>query len=56
MPITGSRPNVAIVTGCASGICLATTERLHASGWCVAAFDRDQAAIAKLRNAYGDKV
>ena len=53
---TGSRPRAAIVTGGASGIGLATTERLLASGWRVAVFDRDQVAITKLHNAYGDKV
>jgi NAD(P)-dependent dehydrogenase (short-subunit alcohol dehydrogenase family) len=56
MPNTGSRPRTVIITGGASGIGLATTERLLAVGWRVAAFDRDQAAIAKLHNAYGDKV
>ena len=56
MPNTGSCPRAAIVTGGASGIGLATTERLLASGWRVAAFDRDQAAMAKLHNTYGDKV
>jgi NAD(P)-dependent dehydrogenase (short-subunit alcohol dehydrogenase family) len=53
---TGSRARGAIVTGGASGIGLATTARLLASGWRVAAFDRDQAAIATLRNSFGDKV
>ena len=56
MPNTGSRSHAVIVTGGASGIGLATTERLLASGWRVAAFDRDQTAIAKLRNMHGDKV
>ena len=53
---TGSHQRVVIVAGGASGIGLATTERLLASGWHVAAFDRDQAAIAKLHNTYGDKL
>ena len=46
----------AIVTGGASGIGLATVERLLAAGWRVAALDRDSAALAKLRGAHGDKV
>jgi NAD(P)-dependent dehydrogenase (short-subunit alcohol dehydrogenase family) len=53
---TGSHPRAAIITGGASGIGLATTERLLASGWRVAVFDRDQAAIAKLQHAHGDKL
>jgi NAD(P)-dependent dehydrogenase (short-subunit alcohol dehydrogenase family) len=40
MPNTGSRPHAVIVTGGASEIGLATTERLLASGWRVAAFDQ----------------
>ena len=56
MPNTGSRPRAVIVTGGASGIGLATTKRLLALGWHVAAFDRDHAAIANLHSAYGDKV
>ena len=46
----------AIVTGGASGIGLATVERLLDSGWRVTALDRDSAALAKLRGAHGDKV
>jgi 3-oxoacyl-[acyl-carrier protein] reductase len=56
MLITGSRKCAAIVTGGTSGIGLATTERLLASEWHVAAFDCNVAAIAKLQDAYGDKV
>jgi NAD(P)-dependent dehydrogenase (short-subunit alcohol dehydrogenase family) len=56
MPNTGSRPRAVIVTGGASGIGLATIKRLLALEWRVAAFDRDHAAIMKLRHAYGDKV
>jgi NAD(P)-dependent dehydrogenase (short-subunit alcohol dehydrogenase family) len=48
--------HTAIVTGGASGIGLATTERLLASGWSVAVFDRDATAIAKLPSAFGDKM
>src|SRR5947209_10847154 len=44
----------AIVTGGASGIGLATVERLLAAGWRVTALDRDEAALAKLHGAYGD--
>jgi NAD(P)-dependent dehydrogenase (short-subunit alcohol dehydrogenase family) len=46
----------AIVTGGASGIGLATVERLLAAGWRVGALDRDQKALAKLRGRHGDKV
>jgi NAD(P)-dependent dehydrogenase (short-subunit alcohol dehydrogenase family) len=56
MPNTESRPRAVIVTGGASGIGLATIKRLLALGWRVAAFDRDDAAIMKLRHACGDKV
>src|SRR5947209_1447618 len=46
----------AIVTGGASGIGLATVECLLAAGWRVTALDRDEAALAKLRGAHGEKV
>src|SRR3954470_13090466 len=46
----------AIVTGGASGIGLATVECLIAAGWRVTALDRDEAALAKLRAAHGEKV
>jgi NAD(P)-dependent dehydrogenase (short-subunit alcohol dehydrogenase family) len=39
---------VALVTGAASGIGLATVERLLEAGWKVAAVDRDQKALAGL--------
>ena len=42
----------AIVTGGASGIGLAAVERLIAGGWNVAALDRDQAALGKLKRAH----
>jgi 3-oxoacyl-[acyl-carrier protein] reductase len=38
----GAQSRVAIITGAASGIGLATAGRLLASGWSVAAFDRDE--------------
>jgi NAD(P)-dependent dehydrogenase (short-subunit alcohol dehydrogenase family) len=41
-----NRYPVAIITGAASGIGLATAERLLSSGWKVAAFDRDEEALA----------
>jgi NAD(P)-dependent dehydrogenase (short-subunit alcohol dehydrogenase family) len=41
-----NRHPVAIITGAASGIGLATAERLLSSGWKVAAFDRDEKALA----------
>ena len=53
-PESGAR--AAIVTGGASGIGLATVERLIAAGWRVGALDRDAAALAKLRGAHGDTV
>jgi NAD(P)-dependent dehydrogenase (short-subunit alcohol dehydrogenase family) len=46
----------AIVTGGASGIGLATVERLIAAGWRVTALDRDASALARLRGAHGEKV
>src|SRR3989440_10935857 len=46
----------AIVTGGASGIGLATVELLLAAGWRVAALDRDEAALTKLRNTHGNNV
>jgi NAD(P)-dependent dehydrogenase (short-subunit alcohol dehydrogenase family) len=52
---TGSA-RAAIVTGGASGIGLATVERLIAAGWHVGALDRDAAALAKLHSAHGDSV
>ena len=45
----------AIVTGGASGIGLATVERLLVAGWRVTALDRDETALAKLRGTHGDK-
>jgi NAD(P)-dependent dehydrogenase (short-subunit alcohol dehydrogenase family) len=46
----------AIVTGGASGIGLATVERLVATGWNVGALDRDEAALARLAEAHQGKV
>src|SRR5205085_7503970 len=54
MTTKGTR--AAIVTGGASGIGLATVERLIATGWRVTALDRDETALAKLRGAHGEKV
>ncbi|TMJ02918.1 MAG: SDR family oxidoreductase [Alphaproteobacteria bacterium] len=55
--MANSQPQrAAIVTGGASGIGLATVERLIAAGWRVTALDRDAAALAKLRAAHGDTV
>ena len=53
MAKTAARARVALVTGGASGIGLATAERLLASGWKVAIVDRDEKAIAGQRKQYG---
>jgi NAD(P)-dependent dehydrogenase (short-subunit alcohol dehydrogenase family) len=42
----------AVITGGASGIGLACAERLLASGWRVGILDRDEAALARLRDRY----
>ncbi|ACB35440.1 short-chain dehydrogenase/reductase SDR [Leptothrix cholodnii SP-6] len=47
---------VAVVTGAASGIGLASTEALLASGARVVMVDRDEAAMAALRGRHGDAV
>ena len=44
-----AKDRVALITGAASGIGLATVERLLESGWKVAALDRDEAALENLR-------
>lgn len=46
----------AIVTGGASGIGLATVERLIAAGWRAGALDRDGPALATLRSVHGGNV
>src|SRR5581483_5342224 len=50
-PARGDR--VALVTGAASGIGLATARRLFESGWKVAAVDRDADALARLAGELG---
>ena len=46
---TKPTPRVAVITGGASGIGLATAERLLASGWKIAILDRDEKALAAAR-------
>ena len=47
---------VAVVTGAASGIGLASTEAMLAAGSRVVMVDRDEAALKVLCNHYGDAV
>jgi NAD(P)-dependent dehydrogenase (short-subunit alcohol dehydrogenase family) len=51
----GARTRAALVTGGASGIGLACTERLIAAGWRVGIVDRDAAALARAREALRDR-
>ena len=46
---------VAIVTGGASGIGLATVERLVGAGWRVGILDRDEAALARARETFAGR-
>jgi len=48
-----TRDRVALVTGAASGIGLATVERLLDAGWKVAALDRDESALASVAGKIG---
>ncbi len=48
-----AKERVALITGGASGIGLATAERLLASGWKVAVVDRDEKALEAQRKQYG---
>src|ERR1700729_3691787 len=47
---------VAVVTGAASGIGLASTEAMLAAGSRVVMVDRDEAALRTLRKKHGDAV
>src|SRR3979411_2191594 len=62
-PNKGDRPmarelegKVAVVTGAASGIALASTEAMLAGGSRVVMVDRDEAALKALCNKHGDAV
>jgi NAD(P)-dependent dehydrogenase (short-subunit alcohol dehydrogenase family) len=50
-----NRHPVAVITGAASGIGLATAERLLVAGWKVAAFDRDEKALASTYRERAEK-
>src|SRR5258706_8264180 len=52
----GSFRKVAVVTGAASGIGLASTEAMLAAGSRVVMVDRDEAALKALCNKHGDAV
>jgi len=47
---------VAVVTGAASGIGLASTEAMLAAGSCVVMVDREKAALKALCSRHGDAV
>jgi len=53
MARSAGRERVALVTGGASGIGLATVRRLLAAGWKVAAVDRDATALSALARELG---
>ena len=55
-PDARARPRLALVTGAASGIGRAITDRLVADGARVIAGDIDDVALAALRDALGDRV
>lgn len=48
------KQRVALVTGAGSGIGRATALELHARGWRIAGFDRDEAALDALADELGD--
>lgn len=54
MPKSKRASRVAVVTGAASGIGLATVEQLLGDGWKVAAFDADAGTLSALRAGHGD--
>jgi NAD(P)-dependent dehydrogenase (short-subunit alcohol dehydrogenase family) len=52
MDKAAAKPRVALITGGASGIGLATSERLLAAGWRVAIVDRDEKALEAQRGKH----
>lgn len=53
MAKAGAEARVALITGGASGIGLATVQRLLQAGWKVAVVDRDETTLAAARKEFG---
>ena len=56
MPDSNEETRVAIVTGGASGIGLATVQRLVGAGWRVGVLDRDKGGLERVAAAHGEAV